>query len=172
MTKEILKSVTILGAIGLVAVLGLTVLATGEPEGDGKSDGKSGILHHLHQMGHHLHHLHGGHHRNPMAELIDDLELDAEQREHLEAIHHILGAFGSPGHGSMTEIHEQLIERFEAGSMDRGEVRSLVDDHLEEIRVLLHGAADEMVVLVNSLDESQRQVLSEHLENHDHGRGR
>lgn len=168
MTQGILKSLAALGAIALVGLLGLTVLATGGGSGDEPGSGGGGFLHHLHQMGHHLHH--GGHHDH-MAELIDDLGLTPEQHGHLEGIHEILGAFGRPGHGSMAELHEQLVERFEAGPLDSGEIRTLVDGHLEEVRVMAHGAADEMVALVNSLDESQRQVLREHLESRGHAQG-
>ena len=159
MAKRTLQVLAIFAALALVGLVGLTVTASSGGSGDGDDEG--GLMRHLHDMAHHLHR--GEHHHHHMAQLIEQLELTPEQLRHLEKVHEIVGAFGTEGHGSMAELHEQLVAEVEQGELDAYEIRSIVDGHLDQLRDMAYGVADEVVALVNGLDATQRQTLLAHL---------
>lgn len=163
MRKTSLQIAAILAALVLVTAVGLTVAATGG--GSGEEEG--GFFQHLHEMGHHLHH--GGHHHGGMDQLIEQLELTPDQRQHLEKVHEILGTFGSEGHGSLAELHEQLVGQVVQGEIETGAVRAIVDVHLEQVRDMAYAVTDELIALVNGLDATQRETLLAHLREHGEG---
>ncbi len=160
MARKTLQIVAIIAAIALVGTVSLTVAATGD--GSEEKDG-GGFLRHLHEMvGQHLHH--GSHHQDHMAGVIEQLELTPDQVQRLERVHEIFGAFGSEGHASMAEVHEQLVAQVEQGYVDTGEVRRVIDGHLEQMRELAYAVTDELIPLVNELDATQRETLLTHLQ--------
>lgn len=159
MAKKTLQIVAILAAVALAGLVGFSVAAAGGGSGD--EDG--GFLQHLHAMGHHLHH---GDHHDFMAQLIEQLELTPDQQQHLDKAHGILEAFGSDGHASLIELHEQLVGQVEQGDLETDAVRAIVDEHLEQIRSMAYGVTDELIALVNGLDATQRESLLAHLREH------
>ncbi len=139
----------------LVALVGLGLVVWSA----GAVGGGPGILHKLHGG--------GGDHCNPMDhahQLIEDMNLDAGQQQHVEAIHSTL----MDVHSHLPEHHLRLLvgalERLESGYTDPFEVRQHIDTHLEALRHTAYTLADEWVALGNSLDSSQREVVREHLE--------
>lgn len=157
MAKRTFQVVAILAALAVVGLVTLTVTAKG---GGGEEGG--GLVRHLHDMAHHLHQ--GDHHHQHMARLIEQLNLTPDQLQHLEKVHEIVGSFGSDGHASMAELHEQLVARVEEGDLDAYEIRAIVDGHIEQIRTIAHAVTDEVVALVNGLDAAQRETLLTHLQ--------
>ena len=74
----------------------------------------------------------------------------------------------------MAELHEQLVAQFERGNLETDELRGLIDVHVEQIRERAYAVTDELVALVNTLDATQREILSKHLQalhegHHGHG---
>ena len=141
MTRRTLQIAAIIAAVALVGTVSLTVIATGG--GSGPQGG--GFLSHLHQFGRHLHG--GTQHHDQMARLI-------------------VGSFGSEGHGSMAELHDQLVSQFEHGYIETAEIRQVIDGHVEQIREVAYVVTDELVALVNGLDAKQRETLLAHLRGH------
>ena len=160
MTRRTLQIAAIIAAVALVGTVSLAVIATGG--GSGPQGG--GFLSHLHQFGRHLHG--GGQHHDQMARLIEQLELTPAQLQRLEKIHEIAGTFGSEGHGSMAELHNQLVSQFEHGYIETTEIRQVIDGHVEQIREVAYVVTDELVALVNGLDAKQRETLQAHLRGH------
>ena len=114
---------------------------------------------------------HGGGHghraahaHHAIAHLIDDLDLDASQQLHIDAIHETLMS----RHQEMASGHDEhlsaLIERIETGELDVDEARQVVDAHLTVAQHTAYTVLDELVPLVNSLDDTQRELLVDHLE--------
>ena len=163
MTRRNFQIAAIIAAVALVGTVSLTVIATGG--GSGAQGG--GFLSHLHQLGRHLHD--GGQHHDRMARLIEQLELTPAQLQRLEKIHEIVGSFGSEGHGSMAELHDQLVAQFEHGYIETGEIRQVIDGHVEQIRDVAYVVTDELVALVNGLDARQRETLLAHLQGNHEG---
>ncbi len=158
MKKRTFRIVAIIAAVALIGTWSLTVTAR-----DGDSDEQAGgILRHLHAMGRHLHG--GGHHQNPMAGLIEDLELNQDQLKRVEKIHEIMGSFGHREPGSMVELHNRLIAQLEDGQIDAAEIHQVIDDHVEQIRAMAYGVTDELTALVNELDAGQRETLMDHVQ--------
>lgn len=148
MTRKTLRNTVIAASATLVVAGGFALVAQAMPFG-------SGLFGH----GGHAAHFH-----HAMSHLVDELELDAAQQVHLENIHQAV----SSRHRSMAEEHmahvSGLAERIERGELDGAEARAMVDRHLEGIHLTAYTVVDEMVALVNGLDDDQRAVLVEHLE--------
>ena len=109
---------------------------------------------------------HGGpmsHHHQHMAELVQELELDDRQRQHIEAIHDILMDRWTAVGGQHEAHLTALIERREGGELDVAEARQVVDQHLDALRHMAYGVSDQLVALANGLDARQRDTLLEHL---------
>lgn len=157
MAKTRFQIVAILAALAVVGMVGLT----GTAAGGGSGDEEGGFMRHLHEMAHHLHH--GEDHHRHMARVIEQLELTPDQLRHLENVHEVVGSYGSEGHASMAELHEQLVARVEEGELDTYEIRSIVDGHIEQIRAMAYAVTDEVVALINGLDATQRETLLAHL---------
>ena len=103
-------------------------------------------------------------HHHHLMELIDELELNDSQRQHLDGIHHRLMARWNDRDRIHTETLAWTLERLEHGGLQGAETQMLIDQHLEELRTLAHGVSDELIALVDSLDEDQRAVLIAHLQ--------
>jgi Spy/CpxP family protein refolding chaperone len=109
-----------------------------------------------------------------MAELIEQLQLTAEQQQRLDRIHEALGDFHGGSHDPMVELHNELMSQFESGYIENAEIRRVIDEHVEQIRETAYVVTDELVGLVNALDERQRGIVQEHLDaarDRDHGHG-
>ena len=164
MTNKMSQILAILGAVALVSTVSLTVLARGA--GDSSSQ-EGGFMQKIHELGSFLHG--SAHQHDPMADLIEQLELTPDQLERLEKIHEIIGTYGHQGHGSMAELHGKLVEQFEAGHVGTDEIRQLIDEHVEQIRGMAYAVTDELIGLVNELDATQREIMLEHLQGNDGG---
>ncbi len=171
MTKGTFRIVTVVAVVALVGALSLTVTISGDD-----SEGRGGsFMRYLHEMGRHLHG--ANHHQNPMAGLIEELELNPDQLQRLEKIHKTFGTFGQEDPRAMIDLHNRLIEQFEQGKVETGEIRHVIDGHLDQIREMAYGVTDELISLVNGLDARQREVLLTHIrDKHDgdnvhHGHG-
>jgi len=168
MASRTLQIIAIIAAFALVGTVTLAVVATGDESGDRGG----GFLRRLHELGQTLHG--GGHHQDPMAQVIEQLELTPEQMQRFERIHEIAGNFGHGGDKTMLELHESLVTQFKQGYVETDELRGAIDAHLEEFRGMAYAVTDELVALINELNEAQREVLLEHLEgtgSGDHGHG-
>ena len=99
-----------------------------------------------------------------LANLVDDLDLQPAQEEHLAAVHQLV----EEQLAAAADLHEaqraELIARLEAGDLDPVQVRLTVDLHLERLRGLAYQVADALVVLANSLDAEQKATLIRHLQ--------
>ena len=158
MATRVFQILAIIAAIAIVGSIGLTVMATsGSPGGQG-----SDFMGHLRAWGHHLHG--GGHHQDPMARLIDQLELTPDQLQRVDRVHEIIGTYGSEGSGSMAELHDQLVTQFEQGHVETDEIRQVIDEHVDQIRHMAYAATDELIALVNGLDANQREIVLAHLQ--------
>ena len=170
MASRTFQIVAIVAAVAFMGTVGLTVMAM-EDGSEGQEQG-GGFLSHLHKLGQRLHG--DGHHQNPMAQMIEQLELTPDQLQRLEKVHEIIGSYGSGGHGSMADLHNQLVTQFERGYIESGEIRGFIDEHVEQIRGMAYAVTDELIELINGLDEKQRGILLAHLQgakSGDHGHG-
>ena len=151
--------------IGLVALLvGGFALTAGAA---GPFGGSGGFFSHFGGHGHRAAHAH-----HAVAHLIEELDLDASQQLHVAAIHETLMARHqqmASGHGEHLAV---LAERIETGELDVDEARQVVDSHLQVAQHTAYTVLDELVPLINSLDDTQREILVDHLEKvqtlHDH----
>ncbi len=157
MTKGTFRIVTVFAVVALAGVLSLTVTISG----DDSEERSGGFMHHLHEMGRHLHG--ANHHQSPMAGLIEELEFNPDQLQRLERIHETFGTFGQEDPRAMIDLHNRLIEQFEQGNIETGEIRHLIDGHLEQVREMAYGVTDELIALVNGLDARQREILLTHI---------
>jgi hypothetical protein len=169
MARGTFQIAAIIAAVALVGTVSLTVVAT-----DDDSPGPvGGFFRHLHELGHHLHG--DNHHQDPMAQLIEQLELTPDQLRRLEKIHEIIGASGSEEPGAMAALHDQLVGQFEQGHVETDGIRRAIDGHVEQIRDTAYAVTDELIALLNGLDATQREIVLAHLQgNHEehHGHGR
>ncbi len=165
MIKKTLQTVTILAVFALMGTMGWAVLAT---SGDAASS-PGCFFQHLHKMAEHLHH--GGSHPNGMMPLVERLELTPEQFQHLLKVHEIIGACGGEGHADLEALHEQVVAQVAAGEVEVDGIHAMIDEHLEQMRGVAYGVADELVALVHGLDAKQREMLLAHLEGRHGGHG-
>jgi len=168
MERRTLQIVVIIAAVGLAALASVSVIAIG---GDSKAE-ESRVMSLVHRLGEHLHG--GGHHKDHMGQLIDQLDLTPDQLQHLDKIHEIIGSYGGKSHGSMAELHDDLVAQFERGYVETDEIRQVIDGHVEQMRVTAYAVTDELVALINGLDEKQREIVLAHLQgapegHHGHG---
>ena len=165
MATRTFQVIAALAVVALVAAVSLTVVTGDDSVGKGDdSVGKRGdFLRHLHGMAHHMHG--GAHGQNPMAKLIEQLELTPDQLQRFEKIHEIIGGYGHD-ESAMVKLHEQLVTQFDQGQLETDEIRRVVDAHVEQMRDVGYAVTDELVALVNELDGRQREILSEHLHGH------
>jgi Spy/CpxP family protein refolding chaperone len=115
----------------------------------------------------------GGGHAG-MIRFISELDLDEEQLQHLEAIHGIVDEV--QGRIDPSAHAQRILGKLESGQeFDPAEARALVDQHLEQMRVTAYSVTDELTALANSLDDSQRALLAEHMRDamaaHEDGEG-
>jgi len=175
MTTKSLRTLVLAGAAALVLMTGLTALAAG--------DGHGSLADHFaaHFSGHAGGHA-GGHAAAPgcehspmggagpfamhfqMMKLVDDLDLTAEQKTHLEAVHQILAGQWEARGEHHSEMAQTLASRLDQGPLTPEEVRPMIDEHLEQFRGAAYAISDEVIALVNSLDEPQRATLRAHLQ--------
>jgi hypothetical protein len=94
-----------------------------------------------------------------MSRLVDDLDLNEDQQQRLDAVHEALGGHHEAHSGTREQHHEWLVEQIRSGNVDSVEVRQSIDLHLEAARSLAYQVSDELVPLLNSLDETQRETL-------------
>jgi Spy/CpxP family protein refolding chaperone len=160
--KGTLRTLTLIAAVVLIGMAGWTVLATNENLEPQAGDSRGGFLRHLHELGHRMHG--SGHSHDPMAGLIEELELTPDQQQRLENVHRIIDSYGAGRTGSMVELHERLVQQFQEGRIEPEEVRAVIDEHVEQLRGMAYSVTDELLTLVNELDESQRRVMLEHLQ--------
>ena len=156
MQRRMSQIAAIVGAVALVATVGLTVVAMGGGSGEGGD-----LLGHLHRLGQQLHG--GDRHHDAMAELIEQLDLTPDQHQRLERIHTVIGTYGN-GESGMAELHEQLVAQFEQGHVETDGIRRLIDGHVEQIRDMAYTVTDELIALVNELDPVQREIMLEHIQ--------
>ena len=170
MVSRTLQIVTLVGVLTLGGAIGMAVFAA-----DGNGDGRDeGFFRHLHELGQRLHG--GGGHHDAMSGLIEQLELTPDQLQRFGKIHEIVGSYHDGGQASMADLHEELVTQFESGEVGTAEIRRTIDGHLEQIRGLAYAVTDEIVALINELDDAQREILLNHLEqarsaDHGHGHG-
>jgi Spy/CpxP family protein refolding chaperone len=151
------RTLRITGIVAAVAAAGLmlTVVAFGG------GDSRPGAFLHF---GHHAHGGDCGHGEHEhFAALVADLDLSDDQHRHLESIHEIFGS----QHSAVEDVHAELmqwtIDRLEQGDLTAAEVREVIDQRLEQVRNIAYQIGDEAVAFANSLDDTQRGVLVEHL---------
>ncbi len=167
MAKRTFQALAVVLAVSLVAFVSFTAGASGNSAGGGSGESDRSLLERLHSIGLQMHGGHGHHgggfwyHAN---ELVNQLDLSPEQTERLEAIHRTFESFGGMAHGSMAEIHDQLVEQFEQGYIETDAVRQTIDEHLAEIRTVAYSVTDDLLALVNGLDAGQREIVLTHLQ--------
>jgi Spy/CpxP family protein refolding chaperone len=158
MRDRTFQTVAILAAVALIGTVTVAVVASG-----GARAQDSGFLGHLHSLvGQHLHG--GGGQHDPMAQLVETLNLTPDQLERFEKLQEVVESDPSGGHESMAALHEVLLTQFEQGQIGIAETRQAVDGHIEEMRVLAYAVTDELIALVNELDDTQRATMLEHLQ--------
>ncbi len=171
MTKSTFGIVALVAAIALAGALTLSFMTTARA---GSEERGEGVLHHFHEMlARHFHS--GGHHHNPMSELIEQLQLTPEQAGRLEKIHALLENHGGRDPADMAALHDRLVAQLEAGRIEALEIRALIDEHVDQIRGTAYAVTDEMIALINGLNAEQREMLLRHLQagppgQHGHGR--
>ena len=175
MAKKTFQALAIVLTVSVVALVSFTAGASGSSAGGDSAENGVSFLTNLHSLGLSLHPSGGGHghhgggkfwHR--MDELVNQLDLSQEQNQHLEAIHRAFESDGGMAHGSMAELHDQLIQQFEQGTIETHAVREKIDQHLAEIRTVAYSITDHFVALLNSLDSEQREIVLAHVQG-DHG---
>ena len=91
--------------------------------------------------------------------LVDDLELSPEQLQRVERVKALIHEHHDRA-GAEREAHVQKLRQAVAqGNIDANEVQHQMDEKLEEMRQLSHTLADELVPLVNSLNDEQRELV-------------
>jgi len=96
--------------------------------------------------------------------LADELELDEAQRGHLERIRDMAHEQRDQHVAEREEHFTELRTAVATGEVDSEEVHGRIDQKAEEITALAHRVADEVMALVRSLDQDQRQVAVERLD--------
>ncbi len=96
--------------------------------------------------------------------LSQELELDDEQRLHLENTRDLVHERRDEMRAEREARFAELTESIEAGAVDRDRVHGLIDTKAEQLRATAHQVADELIALVESMDQSQRERLVERLE--------
>ncbi len=153
MRDRTFQTIANIAAVALIGTVTVAVVASG---GAGAQD--SGFLGHLHSLVEQ--HLHGGGgQRDPMAQLVETLNLTPDQVQRFERVQEVVGAYPTRAHEPMVALHEVLAAQFGGGQFDIAEIRRAVDGHIEEMRVLAYAVTDELVALVNELDDTQRGVV-------------
>ena len=182
MAKKAFLTLTIALAVSLVALVSFTAGATsGSPaeapaeSADGDSGGSiGGYLQRLHMVGFRMFHGGGhdhgggefGHH---VEELVSRLDLSPEQTERLESIHRTFESQRDESHRSLEELHGQLVEQFQQGHIESDAVKELIDQRVDEARIVAYSVTDDLFALVNSFDREQREIILEHLQGGDGG---
>ena len=155
------KTFQIIAFVALIAFAGtvtVAVVASGNPGGQ-----NAGFLGHLRTLvGQHLHG--GGGQHNSMAQLVETLDLTADQLQRFRKVQEVVESYPSGGDRSMVKLHEELVTQLEDGQVSTAAARQAVDRHIEEMRVMAYEVTDGLVALVNELDDTQRGVLLEHLQ--------
>jgi hypothetical protein len=107
-----------------------------------------------------------GHHRGAQGRaerevqaLVDELELSPEQLQRVEQVKTLIHEHHRQA-GEEREAHFQRIRQAIAqGNVDASEVQQEMDEKIDEMRQLAHSVTDELVPLVNSLNDEQRELL-------------
>lgn len=158
MATKKLRILSIIGLATLVGLVGAGAFAAGAGHGP--------------FAGHFAGHAGGGHcaSHGPlgmhfrMMKLVDDLQLNPEQKTRVEAIHQILMGKFQQHHEHHGEHARVLAARLGQGPMSTEEVRPVIDQHVEQIRATAYQISEELVALLNSLDETQRATVLAHLQ--------
>lgn len=149
MTSQSFRIFALALALLAAGLVGLTVGASGGAAGSAVSSFLAA-------------HVGGGHHCAHRA--MEELGLTAEQRQLFDAIHEKLGSF-SAGHAEEhPETLDWFLDRVRQGDLTTAEIRGVVDRHLEEIRTLAYAIGDDVVAVVETLDDEQRELVAGHLE--------
>lgn len=147
--------IAILTAVAVAIGLGSWVMVSGRGGhgwGEGRWGHGSGWGHG--RFGEHL----------AMLKFINQLDLSDEQQQHIEKMHEIMESHRSHIPEMRTQGLDWMLGALEEGEVDGGEVRQKLDAHVEQFRDIAYEVSDEFVALINSLDERQRGLLAEHLE--------
>ena len=163
-TFQIVAMIAVVAFVGTVTVV---VMASGNSGGQ-----QDGFIGHLHQLAQQLHG--GSGHQDPIAKMVEQLNLTPDQLQRVERIHEVIGSYTSGGHESVVALHEELVTQLEGGQVSTAAAREAVDRHIEEMRVMAYAVTDGLVALANELDDTQRGILLEHLQDArvgDHGHG-
>lgn len=147
-----------------LATLGVVVVSAGAASGD-EGEGGDGFPRFF------------GRHAPCAHQLVEDLSLSPTQQAHVDNIRTLLRDAREARWEGRGEHLGWIIERVQQRDADGVEARAQIDARLEALRLLAYDVVDEVVVLSNSLDEEQRQLVVTHLENlqtrleGNHGRG-
>ena len=95
------------------------------------------------------------------SSMIEDLNLNEEQTAYFEEVQAFRKQRREARRG---EGRGGMFEGLEDGDLDADTIHSTIDEQFEEARAQAHAAADARLVFLGSLDDEQRQVLSEKLE--------
>jgi len=114
--------------------------------------------------------LHGGQGACPMQaihaqfeEIRGKLNLTAEQKGYLDRAHQILKDKFHQKEQAHGADKEALLAAIGNGTLDKAQVRAMIDEHLSELRTTAYGVSDELIGFVNSLDATQRALLRDEL---------
>ena len=163
MATKTLTIVAFIAAIAFAGTASLTVMAMG----DGYEGPGADLIHRVHAIGANLHG--SGHHHGQRSLLAEELELTADQRRRLDGVFESIEALHREGPEAMSSLHERMLTQLSQDRVDSQELRRMIDEQVEQRRVLAYAVTDELIGFVEELDANQRRTLLEHLEGRDHG---
>jgi Spy/CpxP family protein refolding chaperone len=97
-------------------------------------------------------------------DVLDDLDASAEQRTRVHGVKDKLLTDALAMRKKMRESHGELLAAWRSDKPDAGAIHALVDKRVEELRLLLHGAADGLIEVHAALSPEQREELAEKIE--------
>lgn len=95
--------------------------------------------------------------------LSSELELDEAQRARLENVAALVRERHEAFAAERPEHVERVLAAIESGEVDEAEVHRNIDEKVDQVRATLHGVADELIALVESMDDDQRARASARL---------
>jgi Spy/CpxP family protein refolding chaperone len=144
----------------LGAVVAVSLMAAGAVAVRAGSGFDGGVLARLHR------HLGGG--AMPglpqqLEQIVQKLNLNPEQQAHVDRAHAIIESHLQQSEQGHTDEMNAFVASIGEGTLDRAQVRSKIDAHLEQARTVAYDVSDELVGLVSSLDANQRAILKDEL---------
>jgi Spy/CpxP family protein refolding chaperone len=107
-----------------------------------------------------------------MEAILEDVDATDEQRAQVRAIVDRLREEGKALRSDRGAEHEQLVAKWEAGTLDRAQIVAHMDARAEQMKAFGHEVADAMVEVQGILTPEQRAEVAKKMRSHTERRER